>query len=417
MAFMSDRRRTGWALLGCAASFALVWVVQRVAHVSLIDVMVYRAAGRTVRDGGDLYAMRATSAMLPMTYPPFAGLLFVPLTWLDVAAMRTAVTAANLLLTVVVAALSLRLVLGRRPGAAAVLGTAAWAVWSEPVFATLRYGQVNLLLAAMVLWDFTRGRGSRWSGLGTGLAAAVKITPLLFLAVLAAAAFVTRGRGTPWPRRFLTGVAGFAGATLLAAAALPADSRRYWTRYAFSPDRSGSAVNIANQSLRGVVARLQHTDSPSPVWMLAAVVVAVCGTAVAVGALTSGERLPSSAAWATVACAVTALLVSPITWTHHWVWDVPMTVLLVHEAVRRRDPRWTAGAAACVVVFSSAAVWTLPHRPGRPELHENGAQMLLAACYPLAGLAFLSTAAVVTLRARAAAPTSSPPAQADTAAP
>ncbi|WP_051951044.1 glycosyltransferase 87 family protein [Actinacidiphila yeochonensis] len=412
---MSRRLRTGCALGVCAASLVLVWIVQRVTHVSLVDVMVYRAAGQTVRDDGDLYAMRATSARLPMTYPPFAGLLFVPLTWLDTAAMRTAVTAANLLLAIVVAGLSLRLVLPRRPDAALVLGTAAWAVWSEPVFSTVRYGQVNLLLAALVLWDFTRSPGNRWSGVGTGLAAAIKITPLLFLAVMAVAAIATRGRGTPWPRRFLTALAAFAGATLIAVALLPHDSKTYWTRDAFAPNRSGSAVNVANQSLRGIVARLQHTQTPSSMWVVAAVLVAIGGTAIAAAALTAPARLRSSAAWATVTCAVTALLVSPITWTHHWVWDVPMAVLLVHEAFRRRDPRWTAGAAACVVAFSTAAPWTVPHGPGRPELHENPAQMVVAAIYPLAGIAFLATAAVVTLRARAANPT--PAAEHGTAAP
>lgn len=401
---MSYRLRAGWAAALCAVSFVSVWVVQRAVHVSLIDVMVYRAAGQTVRDGGDLYAMRATHAMLPMTYPPFAGLLFIPLTWLDIAHMRTAVTAGNLLLTVVLAALSLRLVLRRRPGTAAVLATAAWAAWSEPVWATIRYGQVNLLLVCLVLWDFTRRAGNRWAGTGTGLAAAIKVTPLLFLVVLAGAAAATRGRGAPWLRRCLTATGAFAGATLLTAAALPHDSFRYWTSCAFAPDRSGSAVNIANQSLRGVVARAQHTAHPDPLWLVVAVLVALCGLAVAVAALASSDRAPDATAWGAVTCGITALLVSPITWTHHWVWAVPMTILLVHEALRRRDPRWSVGAAACVVVFCSDVVWAVPHGPGRPELHEGAGQILLAACYPLAGLAFLGTAVAVTVRPRVTAP-------------
>lgn len=401
---MSDRLRAGGAAALCALSFAAVWVVQRATHVSLIDVMVYRAAGATVRDGGDLYAMHATSALLPMTYPPFAGLLFVPLTWLDVAHMRTAATAGNMLLTVVLAWLSLRLVLRRRPGAAAVLGTAAWAVWSEPVWSTIRYGQVNVLVVCLVLWDFTRRPGNRWAGAGAGLAAAIKLTPLLFLVLLAGAAVATRGRGAPWLRRFLTATGTFAGATLLTAAVLPHDSLRYWTGCALAPDRSGSAVNLANQSLRGVVARVQHTAHPTSLWLAAAVLVALGGIAVAVAALAATGRVPHATAWGAVACGITTLLVSPISWTHHWVWNVPMTVLLVHEALRRRDPRWSAGAAACVALFCSDVVWALPHGGDRPELHEDPGQILLAASYPLAGLAFLATAAVVTVRLRATAP-------------
>ncbi|WP_245771438.1 glycosyltransferase 87 family protein [Actinacidiphila guanduensis] len=65
---------------------------------------------------------------------------------------------------------------------------------------------------------------------------------------------------------------------LLTAVLLPYDSFRYWTGCAFDPDRSGSAVNIANQSLRGVVARLQHTPHPTPLWLAAAVAVALCGS-------------------------------------------------------------------------------------------------------------------------------------------
>ncbi|MEV6010098.1 glycosyltransferase 87 family protein [Streptomyces sp. NPDC051976] len=394
---MSHRQRVGWAAVLCALSFAAVWLVQRAVHGSLVDVMVYRAAGRTVRDSGDLYAMRVTPAMLPMTYPPVAGLLFVPLTWLDVDRMRAAAIAGNLLLSVALAALSLRLVLRRTPSAAAVLATAAWAVWSEPVWATIRCGQINLLVVCPVLWDFTRRPANRWAGAGTGLAAALKVTPLLFLVLLAGAAVVTRGRGTPWPRRFLTAAGTFAGATLLAAVALPRDSLRYWTRCVFAPDRSGSAVNLANQSLRGVVARLQHTAHPTSLWLAAAVLIALGGTALAVMALASADRVPGATAWAAVTCGTTTLLASPITWTHHWVWNVPMTVLLVHEALRRRDPRWAAGAAACVVVFCCDALWAVPHDATRPEVHENAAQMLLAASYPLAGLAFLAAAAL-TLR-------------------
>lgn len=163
-------------------------------------------------------------------------------------------------------------------------------------------------------------------------------------------------------------------------------------------------MNIANQSVRGVVARAQHTVHPTSLWLAAAVLVALGGTAVAVAALAATGRVPNATAWGAVACGVTTLLVSPITWTHHWVWNVPMTVLLVHEALRRRGLRWSLGAAACVVVFCCDVVWTLPHGAGRPELHENTGQILLAASYPLAGLAFLATAAAVTVRPRATAP-------------
>lgn len=391
-----ERRATGWALAGCLVSFAGLWVVQRLMRVSLLDVMVYRAAGWTVRSGGDLYGLRVMTAGLPVTYPPFAGLLFVPLTWVGVGAIRTAATAGNLLLLVALAALSLRLA-GRPVRPPAVLLIAAVAAWSEPVWSTVRYGQINLLLAVLVLWDLTRRPESRWAGVGIGIAAGIKLTPALFVVLLAAAGLLARG--TPYLRRALVAAATFAGTVLVGAIALPHDSRRFWSSVVLTPDRPGRAENIANQSLRGVVARLEHTGDPGPLWLLVSAAVAVFGLAVAVAALLAGDRLPHGSAWGAVACAVTALLISPVSWSHHWVWSVPMVVVLTVEAVRRRDRRWLAGAAAAGLVFCSYLIWLLPHGTARPELRQNPAQMAAAAVYPLAGLAFLAVTGTLAVRA------------------
>lgn len=405
----------------CLASFAAVWTVQRALRVSLLDVMVYRAVGWTVRSGGDVYGLRVMTARLPMTYPPFAGLLFVPLTWVDVGTMRTLVTAANLLLTIALVALSLRLV-GRPGRPDAVLLVAALAVWSEPVWTTLRYGQINLLLAVLVLWDLTRAPAHRWAGVGIGIAAGIKLTPALFVVLLAVAGLLARG--TPYLRRAVVAAGTFAATVLIAAVALPHDSRRYWTSVAWAPGRPGRAENVANQSLRGVVARLGHTATPGPAWLLLSLVAAAAGLAVAVAALLAGRSLRNGTAWATVACAVTALLVSPVSWSHHWVWAVPMVVLLgaesvksvkdgapaapppatagvraryrpwhaVTAAMRRLTPHRLAAAVAAALVFCSYAIWSIPHGVHRPELRENAAEMVVAAAYPLTGLAFLAAA-------------------------
>lgn len=398
------RRRAvaGWAVAGCLVSFAAVWIAQRLLNVSLLDVMVYRTAGWTVRAGGNLYAMRVTSARLPMTYPPFAGLVFVPLSWVGTGVIRTAVTAGNLALVVALAALSLRLV--ERPARLpAVLGIAALAVWSEPVWGTLRYGQVNLLLAVLVLWDLTRRPENRWAGVGIGLAAGIKLTPGLFVLFLGIAGLIMRGG--PYLRRALVATGTFTVTVVIAAAALPGDSRRFWTDVVLSPARPGFGENVANQSLRGVLARLEHTGDPGVPWLCAAAAATVLGLAVAVAAVLAGDRLPYGPAWAAVACAVTALLVSPVSWSHHWVWAVPMVVLLACEAVRRHDRWWLAGAVAAGVVFCSYAIWAVPHGmtvagvTTRPELRETTPQILVAAVYPIAGTAFLAVAGTLATRA------------------
>ncbi|MDT9690655.1 glycosyltransferase 87 family protein [Streptomyces sp. P9(2023)] len=369
----------------CLLSFVAFWVAQRLAHVNMLDVMVYRAEGETVRAGGDLYAMRATSANLAMTYPPFAGLLFVPLTFVDVPLMRTLTTAGNLLLVVALVQLSLRLV---RPSLSGerLWRTTFWAaaalVWCEPVWTTLRYGQINLLIAVAVLWDFTRREGNRWAGIGIGLATAVKLTPGLFVVLLLAVG-VLQWRREKWWNQWLrtagTATAAFLGATLASALILPDDSRHFWTRTLFETGRVGFAEETANQSLRGVLARLMHTDDPGLLWAVVAAVLGGAAMTLAVRVALRGDK-----ALAVIVCAVTALMISPISWSHHWVWCVPLLVLLVDRHARVR-PRWTLGAVA--LVFASFALWWVPHDPGRPELDQNAGQMLLSAVYPLTATA------------------------------
>lgn len=371
-------RRVPVALGACLLSFAAFWCAQRAAHVSMIDLMVYRAEGETVRTGGDLYALRTTEAHLPTTYPPFAALLFTPLTLLDTASMRTLATAGNLALLVVFVALSLRLAGHAR--VESVWWVSAAAVWCEPVWTTLRYGQINLLLAVLVLWDLSRRPAHRWAGVGIGIAAAVKLTPALFalfLLVTGLVEYLRRDSGGPWLRHARRAAAAFTGATLLAAAALPYDSWRFWTRMVFEAGRVGLVEDTANQSLRGVLARLLHTTEPGAWWAATAAVAGALGLTLAVAAELRGRR-----AWAVIACAVTALLISPVSWSHHWVWCVPMLLLL---ATTSRP------AALCTApAFFSYALWWVPHGPGRLELHQTGTELTLSALYVAAGLAFLA---------------------------
>ncbi|MEU6590951.1 glycosyltransferase 87 family protein [Streptomyces sp. NPDC046881] len=378
------RRRMPVAPVVCLLSFTAFWAAQRAAHVSMVDLLVYRAEGAAVRAGGDLYALRATAAHLPPTYPPFAALLFTPLPLLDTALLRALATAGNLALLVVFVRLSLKLV-GHARGETA-WWVAASAVWCEPVWTTLRYGQINLLLAVLVLWDLTRrptGGYDRWTGAGLGLAAAVKLTPALFPVFLLATGLAARlkgGHGEPWLRHARGAAVAFAGATLLAAAVLPYDSWRFWTDMVFRADRAGYAEETANQALRGVLARFLHTPDPGALWAASAALAAVLGLSVAVRAELQGRR-----AWAVCACAVTALLISPVSWTHHWVWCVPLVLLL-----------WTRGHRAAAMgtslVFCSYAPWWVPHGPDRPELHLTGAALVLAAVYGGAGALFLALA-------------------------
>lgn len=396
IALVGARRRVPLAAGACLLSFTAFWLAQRAADVSMIDLMVYRAEGETVRAGGDLYALRTTEAHLPTTYPPFAALLFTPLTLLDTSDMRTLATMGNLLLLVAFAHLALRLVGpaqhtgGHGTGHARVesaLWVAALAVWAEPVWTTLRYGQINLLIAVLVLWDLSRRPGHRWPGLGIGIAAAIKLTPALFAVFLLLTGFAEAARRGQWRapvRHACVAAVSFVGATLLAAAVLPYDSRRFWTRMVFEAGRVGLPEDTANQSLRGVLARLLHTEEPGFWWIVAAAAAGALGLTVAVRAALRGEH-----ARAAVSCAATALLVSPVSWSHHWVWCVPMALLVWTEAVRRGGRARWAGTGAMVLVFCSYALWWVPHGVGRLELDQNYGEMTLSALYVGTAFAFL----------------------------
>ncbi|MEU9115527.1 glycosyltransferase 87 family protein [Streptomyces sp. NPDC048483] len=408
------RHPTLMAALACALSFTAFWVAQRLAQVTMIDLMVYRAEGWTARNGEDLYDMVATSAHLPNTYPPFAALLFTPLTLVGVPAMRTLATAGNLALFVCVVHLSLRLAgrPRRLPRPAATLAVSALLVWVEPVWTTLRYGQINLLLAVLVLWDLTRKDTNRWAGIGIGIAAGIKLTPALFAVFLALAGAVRAGQllrsgagaraaWNPWLRQACVATVTFLVTALLAALVLPRDSHRFWTEIVFAADRVGEVEITANQSLRGALARLLHTHDPGTAYLVAAGLTALFGLALAAGSLLRGPgaspAVGRGSAWAAVACAATALLVSPISWSHHWVWAVPMLILLGSEALGRSGRaarRWWAATLAAGLLFCSFALWWVPHRwHHHQELHQNGIQMLLSGSYPLAGLALLALTA------------------------
>lgn len=390
--------------LACAVSFAGSALAQLALGLPMGDLDVYRAEGWAVRDGSDLYDLAVSAHALQATYPPFAALFFVPLTLLSVEAMRAAVLLLNLGLVLVLARLSLRLAGLRPPGHwrwAAPLAVAAVAVWCEPVWATIRYGQINLLLVVLVLWDLTRPAPHRTAGFAIGIAAGIKLTPAIFAVLLTVAGVImlVRRRENGFLLIATRAWAAFAGTVLLGALVLPEASRRYWTELVLAEDRVGAAEAAANQSLRGTLARFLHTGDLPPWWLPVAAGVCCAGLAVAVAALLAGER-----AWAVIGCATTALLVSPVSWSHHWVWAVPAVVLLGAEAARRRSRPWWAATWAAALLFCSYVSWLLPHDASRPELDLSPGQQFLAAGYPLAGLVLLAVTGTLSRAALTAPP-------------
>jgi alpha-1,2-mannosyltransferase len=246
---------------------------------------------------------------------------------------------------------------------------------TEPVRETLGFGQVNLFLVALVLADVLAvRRGWRWAGVGTGIAAAVKLTPLVFVLYF----FFTGRRRAAW-----TGAGTFVGATVLAAVVAPSMAIEYWGTALFQTSRIGHLDGTSNQSLMGLLARLAVPGQPSKaVWALLCLATVVVGLVRAVRAHRAGDEVVGIALTGLVGC-----LVSPISWTHHFWWIVPAAVALADVALGRRisaegspflaahpvGVRRTAAAALAVVVgsFGSAMVWFF--HSATPGEHFGGA--------------------------------------------
>ncbi|GGX32560.1 glycosyltransferase 87 family protein [Streptomyces lomondensis] len=302
------------------------------------DLRVYYGSIDTwVHHGGRIYDYRVPGTTYGFTYPPFAAVAMLPMALLD---LRTAIAAA-LLLNLAALAVILRLLAGparRRPGWYGWALIACLLALFEPLRDTFSFGQVNLLLLALVLTDATllaTGRG-RLAGVGIGLAAAIKLTPALFIGLLLVA-------GRRRAAAVATAVA--LGATALAAWVDPDASRFYWTEALWDTDRVGRLGYVSNQSVQGILARLGEPDRA--VWAAAVLLILGVWAVRTRRAVVAGDWTAAFALTGLAAC-----LVSPITWVHHLVWLLPSFAVLVRTGHLR-----IAGALYAVLCTSVVWLW------------------------------------------------------------
>ena len=336
------------------------------------DLFVYRYGGRAVLEGWSLYGSDDPVTGLPFTYPPFAALLMVPLAplpgWAS-AGLWTALSAAALAAVV----LLVRRELGRPAPGWLVALLAGGALALEPVWQNVTFGQVNLLLMAAVLFDLLRPE-RRWSGLLVGVAAGVKLTPLVFVLLL-----VLVGRRATAGRAVLAFLATIAAGF----AVMPGASARYWSDGLLDADRVGPPALAHNQSVYGALTRLGDGPPPTLLWLVVAGAVSAAVLLVGAAWWRRGDRVLG-----TCLAAMAMLLASPVAWSHHWVWAVPVALVLWERG------RWAA--VAWTLVFVARPVVWPPYGEGR-ELDWTPAQHLAGHSYLLAALAFAAWAAV-TLR-------------------
>ena len=355
-----------------------------------IDLDVYRTGARMLLHGGDLYGRLprlGDGHELSFTYPPFAALSFIPLAILGYSTANWLLTAA----TIVSVAASLRC-FAANAGAEAGARMRRLLPWAlpaalllEPVRSTLTYGQINALIMALVAFDCLT-RAPRWPrGVLVGVAAALKLTPGVFLLF-----FLLRRDLRSAARAGLS----FAACTGAGFALAPHDSLRYWTQIAYQPARIGGMSYASNQSVLGTLARL-GLSNPARAWLWLALSLVVAALAV------TGMRGALKASQVTSALSLNAaagLLISPISWSHHWVWAAPalLTCLSTANPNRRRPPTF---AVLALLTFAIAPHWLLPSGGGR-ELHWSWWQQALGDSYALTALTALTWAAIKKLLPR-----------------
>jgi alpha-1,2-mannosyltransferase len=427
---VSGQGSRGWLLpagivvFGVALAAYLIAIASHPPDVMLkgFDLQVYLEGGKLARWApATLYSWHQHGHPgIQFTYTPFAAMIFAVLSYVSLRTLEDVAVAASIAALVATLWIAFReLGVGvARPAArwGATLLLAGVCLWLEPVQRALYLGQVELVLMVLIVWDMCQPDRRRFKGIGVGLAAAIKLVPLIFIAYL----LVTRRF-----RAAVVALAVFAVTIVAGFAALPHPSVQWWLHGDFwQAGRTGFVGVGNNQSLRGTLTRFAGSvGHGQPLWLVAAVVIGVLGLAAAAMLHNAGYSFEGL-----MTCALTALLISPISWDHHWVWVAPFLAVLAVAGVRARDPLaragWFAAAVLLAVLFGGwpqfwdsragllqggliwyapATPWASGDKPSYVEYHWHGLQLVAGNLFVLAGgVLFLAAVAAAWLISRAA---------------
>lgn len=332
---------------------------------AMIDLDIYRVGVQALVTGQGIYDVLSPGWHLAYIYPPFAAIVMLPLAVGPVWLWR--------LLWIALLVWAQQSVLRRcgvpRGWTLGLVGAAAL-VAIEPLRTTLGYGQVNTILMALVVLDLLPDRRRRWPrGIGIGIAAAIKLTPALFGVF---ALFARRAR-VAW-----TSAAAFGVATLLGFVVLPVESLRFWT--GDIPAGTSGPQYVGNQSMSGLATRFFGLDLPGrATGVLLGVLVAVLAVLVARYWWLTGHRV-----FAVALVGLATNLASPLAWTHHFVWVLPLLVAVITDSGL---PIWArrVGLAWGAWISIQLPLTVLPYALDASARYTFG-QNLLANVTPLVGL-------------------------------
>jgi alpha-1,2-mannosyltransferase len=344
-------------------------------HPNMIDLDVYQRTGQKLLAGGDIFD---AAGQLPWIYPAFAAMLTVPF------AVIPFVLAAVIWLTLCTAALAAICHRLGYTGWRLSLLTTVLILACQPVRDTLGFGQLAIFLVAAAVLDSMPGprllrRRILPEGWLVGVVTAIKLTP----AVVAAYNFFAGRR-----KAGLVAFAAFLTATAIGFVVLPQASLSYWLKLATGDSGLNSGILYAsNQSVLGVWNRL--TGEPSRGGLVLSALVVALGIWAAVLMHRCGQM-----ALGLCLAGLTSLLASPISWSHHYVWVVPLGLVLWQAKELPGYLRWPGIGYA---LWGAWAPFMLLPMGGELELQYTWWQQVVVNVGVFAGVTLLATSAVTAL--------------------
>ena len=329
-----------------------------------IDMVVYREGVKAFLEHRSVYSapMPAGDIQLPFIYPPFGALAMVPLTAFDAIDHTLAgniMVILSDLLVLVCLYFVFRAVL-KKPEFLLPVTAITWAIvlHFEPVDLNNNYAQINIVVMALVILDLVPRKQFPPQGILIGVAAAIKITPLAMLLY-----FLVRREWKQIATALLSAVA----ATLLAAAFRWEAFVEFFSSTLLDMG-SGRDFGVgtdyqSNSSIKGAIQRMYpSTESMEAngltiglAWIAASLIVIVVA-AWLIKRLCEKHLLVD----AQLVTALTVLLISPVSWSHHWVWLTLIIPVFAYRAWSWLSTGWAARSLLAVLIAWAALLLTVP---------------------------------------------------------
>lgn len=372
-------------IAGILALAALVFLILEAARLVDVDFLVYLGAADALMSGQDLYNNFNVGG-LPFTYPPFAGAVFIPFDLFPPTAafaIWTAVSIAALAGIAWLTAMRLPALVGKE------LTTKTWELalfifaigaFSETVIKNIELGQVNLVLVLLIMFDTVTK--AHYRGFLTGMAAGFKIVPAIFIVFM----LVNRRWGD-----FGRALLGFLTTLAIGSFFGIGQVWQFFSVELWDTTRVGAADRLSNVSMYGALTRWIPGSDPVVLWAVLAATVAAAGLAIA-GFWWNHSRLVAA-----VVVGITGLLVSPVSWVHHWVWFIPAACAAIALAIRafRSSDRLVG---VCLSIAAAAMVLPelgeLRYAGGRLAQDSTLGESVVGSGYSLCGLIALAAFAL-----------------------